>query len=362
MKNLLRKEKGKLFLLIILMICVLISGCSKQKPAAASSAAAPAVKEGEFLIRLGHSNSPDPDNIITYASTYFANRIEELTNKGIKVEIYPLNQTGNDGDQLTALQNGSQEMNYTAMTSIAPFCQPMYVYSLPYLLPNPDKVVPIIMALWDKNQDWLTKKAGLRLIGYAVAGYRQLSTSSKYKITDLASAKGMKIRIPPNAISEATFRKLGLEPVAMGVNEVFTSLQQGVVSAQENCLTFIRSEHLYEVQSYIIDINWQYNMGMFTMSEQFYQKLPQKYQEIVTQVGKEMTEKVIAKFSEMDTNDINYLKNPGKIEFLGKPADYDKWVEIGKSVWENSYSVIGGGDAQAGKAVVDEIISVINKY
>ena len=346
-----RKRRVILVLLTIVLVSVSVfAGGNKE-----------AGSQGQFLIRLGHSNSPDPDNIITYASTYFANRVQELTNGGVKVEIYPLNQLGNDSDQLTALQNGSQEMNYTAMTLLAPLCSPMYVYSLPYLFTDPSKVVSTIMALWDKNNDWLVKRANLRLIGYAVAGYRQLSTNSKYPVRDLASARGMKIRIPPNAISEATFRRLGLEPVALPYNETFTSLQQGVADAQENCLTAVRSDHFYEVQSYIVDINWQYNMGMFTMSEQFFQKLPKNYQDAITQAGKEMTEKVIAKFDEMDADDIRYLKNDGKLQFLGMPSDYNRWVEIGKSVWDDSYSVIGDGNATTGKAIVDEILAVINR-
>ena len=353
-------RKGSLLLLTAIMASILIAGCSKGSSSSSGNAAASS--GDQFVIRLGHSNSPEPDNIITYASTIFKDRVEELTNKNITVEIYPLNQTGNDGDQLTALQNGSQEMNYTAMKSVAPFCPPIYVYSLPYLFPDPDKVVPIIMSLWDTNQDWLTKRSGLRLIGYAVAGYRQLSTSSKWRVTDLASARGMKIRIPPNAISEVTFRKLGLEPVAMGFSDTFNAMQQGVVDSQENCLVAVRSDHFYEVQSFITDIQWQYNMGMFTMSEQFYQRLPQNYQEAVTLAGKEATDKVIAKFYETDADDIRYLKDVGKLEFLGMPTDYDRWVEIGKSVWEESFSVIGDGDAAAGKAIVDQIVAVINQH
>ena len=166
-----------------------------------------------------------------------------MTKKRIKVEIFPLNQTGGDADQITALQNGSQEMNYTAMTILAPVCSPMYVYSLPYLFTDPTKVEATIKALWDKNNDWLVKKANIRLIGHAVAGFRQLTTSSKWKVTDLASAKGMKIRIPPNKISEATFRKLGLVPVALPFPETFSALQQGVADAQENCLVAVRSDH-----------------------------------------------------------------------------------------------------------------------
>ena len=361
MEKFLGKGKVVLLFLVIAMIS-LAAGCTKAaQPSPGTAGSAAAVKEGEFTIRLGHSNSTEETNIITYASTYFKNRVEELTSKGIKVEIYPLNQLGSDGDQVTALQNGSQEMNYTAMTVVAPVCSPIYVYSLPYLFTDPNKVEASIKALWDKNNEWLIKRSNLRLLGYAVAGFRQLSTSSKYPVKDLASARGVKIRIPPNAISEATFRKLGLEPVALPYSETFTSLQQGVADAQENCLVAVRSDHFYEVQSYISDINWQYNMGMFIMSEQFYQKLPQKYQEAVILAGKEMTDKVIAKFYESDADDIQYLKETGKMQFLGMPTDYDKWVEVGKSVWEESYSVIGDGNVQTGKAIVDEVVDIINR-
>jgi C4-dicarboxylate-binding protein DctP len=347
----------KILLLLVLCSIAIMAGCGNSS----SSQTATSSTNEDFIIRMGHSNSPDENNIITYASNYFSNRIKELTSGKIKVEIYPLNQLGNDRDQVTALQNGSQEMNYTSVMTLAPFCPPLYYFSLPYILTGPEEAIAAVRAMWDKNDNWLITKSNLRTVSYAFAGFRNLTTSAKYPVTNLASAKGIKIRIPPNAISEAAFRTLGFEPVAMDFSEVFTSLQQGVIDGQENCLTAVRSDHFYEVQAYETDIQWQYNLGMFTISEPFFQKLPENFRNAIISTGKEMTELEIKKFEEMDADDIKFLQEKGGLKFLDKPTDYDQWVAIGKSIWADQYSLIGGGDAAAGKAILDEVLGIIAK-
>ncbi len=331
---------------------------------AASMSMAPAVSadgpEKTYTIRLGHSNPEDPNNIVHYTSLFFKEKVEEYSNGAIEVEIYPSNQLGDDQDQIRALQNGSQEMTYTSVQNYAVFCAPLYYFSLPYMFTSQEAAESAVNAMWEQNNEWLTQKAGLRGVAYAFAGFRNLTTDEKHPVTDLASAKGVKVRIPSNAISEAAFTALGFTPVPMGYSEVFTAMQQGVVNGQENCLTAAVSESYAEVQKYVTDIQWQYTIGMFAIAEDFFQSLPTELHEAVIKAGKEANAAEIEKFAEMNEADIQTLKDDG-MEFLGLPTDYDNWVSTAKDTWSAQYATIGEGNEEAGQAIVDKVVEIITK-
>lgn len=250
-------------LLAVSMAVTLLTACGgaggSDSGSTAGSGSNPA--DMSYTIRLGHSNPEDENNIVHYTALTFKERVEEYSNGAIHVEIYPSNQLGDDQDQIRALQNGSQEMTYTSVQNFAVFCPPLYYFSLPYMFEDQEKAESAVNAMWDQNDAWLREKANLHTVGYAFAGFRNLTTNEKNPVTDLTSAKGIKVRIPSNAISEAAFTALGFEPVPMAYSEVFTAMQQGVVNGQENCLTTAVSESYNEVQKYVTDIQWQYTIG-----------------------------------------------------------------------------------------------------
>ncbi|MEM5768139.1 MAG: TRAP transporter substrate-binding protein [Bacillota bacterium] len=293
-----------------------------------------------------------------YLSLTFKEKVEEYSNGAIKVEIYPSNQLGDDQDQIRSLQNGSQEMTYTSVQNFAVFCPPLYYFSLPYMFKDQTAAESAVNAMWEQNDTWLKEKANLHTVGYAFAGFRNLTTDAKHPVTDLASAKGVKVRIPSNAISEAAFTALGFEPAPMAYSEVFTAMQQGTVNGQENCLTTAVSESYHEVQQYVTDIQWQYTIGMLTISNSFYEKLPADLQKAVDQAGKDATKAELDKFAEMNEKDIQNLKDNG-MQFLGQPTDYDQWIKIGKGVWPDQYAMIGEGDAAAGEKIVNTVLDII---
>lgn len=365
---------------LLLVFCLVLSGCGKT-PEGEDSAKAPdaggeksedsnqasddnatqgsdQAAEASYTIRLGHSNPDVEGNIVQYASEVFAEKVAEYSNGAINVEIYPSNQLGDERDQMRALQNGSQEMVYGSVQNFATFAPPFYYLSLPYIFTSGEMAEKAVFELWDQHTEWMVEKGGMRPVGWAVAGFRNLTTSADRPVTTLDDAKGVKVRIPPNAVSEAAFKAFGFEPVSLPFSEAFTALQQGVVEGQENCYTTVRAEHYDEVQKYVTDIQWQYTIGIFGMSEIFFDSLPADLQDAVIKAGKDATAAEMEMAKELDAGDIAYLEEKG-MEFLGVPTDYEAWVEKGRSIWEDQYELIGEGDAAAGKAIVDAVLEVL---
>ena len=70
-------------------------------------------------------------------------------------------------------------------------------------------------------------------------------------ITSLDDLKGLKMRVPNVPLFVDVWSALGAQPTPMAFSEVFTSLQNGTIDAQENPLALIRSANFNEVQSHV---------------------------------------------------------------------------------------------------------------
>ena len=96
----------------------------------------------------------------------------------------------------------------------------------------------------------LMEACGMKCLGYFTRGPRYI-TSTK-KLTCVADCNNLVIRTPQSAMTVAAFQALGAKPTPMALSEVFTSLQQGTIEAQENPLAMIETQSFYEVCPYLI--------------------------------------------------------------------------------------------------------------
>jgi TRAP-type C4-dicarboxylate transport system substrate-binding protein len=125
----------------------------------------------------------------------------------------------------------------------------------------------------------------------------------------------------------------------MSYSELFTALQQKTVDAQETPITLIYSSRLYEVQKYISFTGHVYAVIPFIVSEQFFQKLPKEYQDLLMEAGKMLevndrkyTDDADAGFIEEMReygNEINELTMDEINVFADKAKPvYEKYVDI----------------------------------
>ena len=104
-------------------------------------------------------------------------------------------------------------------------------------------------------------------------------------VRNVAELKGVKLRVPPLEMYRATWEYLGASPVPMGVAELFTSLQQGVVDGQENPLEVIEGQKFNEVQKYVIETGHVIGAMTWILSEQRFKSLPPDVQKLLQEQG-----------------------------------------------------------------------------
>jgi tripartite ATP-independent transporter DctP family solute receptor len=95
----------------------------------------------------------------------------------------------------------------------------------------------------------IIEKARVRPIAYFARGPRNLTSNRPIKSPD--DLNGLKLRVPNVPLFVDVWKSLGASPTPMAFSEVFTSLQNATIDAQENPLALIKSANFNEVQKFV---------------------------------------------------------------------------------------------------------------
>jgi tripartite ATP-independent periplasmic transporter solute receptor, DctP family len=198
--------------------------------------------EPVVVLKAGHA--VDPSHPYHRGLVEFARLIENRTNGKYRIDLYPSAQLGNERDMIEGLQLGTLDLVVTSTGPVSNFVPRMGVVDLPYLFKNRQHAYTVLDGPIGESLLEGFKGNGIVGLAFWENGFRCL-TNSRRPIKTPEDVKGLKIRTMENI---ATFKCLGASPTPMAWSEVFTSLQQGVLDGQENPISIIYHQRIYEVQ------------------------------------------------------------------------------------------------------------------
>lgn len=213
----------------------------------------------------------------------FKKIVEEKTNGGIKVELYPAGQLGTEKEMLEQVCTGViQGMRGGQMD----FVPKLLVFTLPFLCENSEQVTRLM------NSDFATKicesskKDGALILGLGDAGgFRQYS-NNVHPIHVPADLKGLKMRSNGMDTIDKTFEALGASVTSVPYSDLYMALKTGVADGQENPWVNVEGMKFYEVQKYFTELNYQFHPDPFYVNLDWFESLPADYQQILKDATK----------------------------------------------------------------------------
>lgn len=204
----------------------------------------------------------------------------------MKLEVYPSEQMAKELEAIRLIQAGVIDMTTTGSTlnnwmEIAALCE------MPFFLKDTLEMKALMEGKIGKKieQDML-EVCGLRPLGYFQRGPRHLT--SKRPIRHPDELNGLILRVPSVPSFVTAWSAMGAKPTPMAFSEVFTSLQQGTIEAQENPFALIRSAGFAEVQGYVNltehVISWIYPV----IGEKQFQAFPDDLKTIFLEAAEDM--------------------------------------------------------------------------
>jgi len=163
----------------------------------------------------------------------------------------------------------------------------MNVLDLPFLFRDASHAYKVLdgeigRGLLDKFE-----AVGIKGLAFWENGFRHVTTG-KTPVERPADLKGLKIRVMENRVHQAAFRQLGADATPMAWGEVFTSLQQGLLDAQENPIPIVSTFKLYEVQKYLSLTGHVYSPAPVLMSKKTWDRMPPDVQKILLDTAMEV--------------------------------------------------------------------------
>lgn len=230
------------------------------------------------------TNDSAEDTVTHLMTLKFAELLKQKSGGTYTADVYPSGQLGGDRELLQSCQAGDIAFVLQTTAPQVNFVPKLSVFDLPNLFPtiqvarnSIDKFLPTVAKEYEK--------AGFKILGIGDQGFRVMSSNKK--VEKLADFKGIKIRTMENKYHIAYWKALGANPTPLPWGEVYLSLQQGTIAAQENPLEVIVAGKLYEQQKYAILTNHVLHSITITMSKKIYDKLPAEDQKIIQDTATE---------------------------------------------------------------------------
>jgi len=187
------------------------------------------------------------------ATESIGKKLEAATNGRLSIQMYPSAQLGAEKETIEQTQIGAIQLLRVSAGTIGPIVDDINVVNMPFLFKNmaqAEKMMdgPVGQELLDKIT--ANANAGLVALCWMNSGSRSIY-NSKRPIKTIDDVKGLKIRVQGNPIFIDMMNALGGNGVAMGYDQVFSSLQTGVVDgAENNPPSYVFSNHYTAAKYY----------------------------------------------------------------------------------------------------------------
>ena len=274
----------------------------------------------DFTLKFGYL--VNNQNIWGEAATKFK-QIAEAESKGrIEVKLYPSEQLGKEMDVINSIQLGTADMTITG-ESLQNWAPKAALIAVPYAITSSKQLKEVVDGKVGKEiKEQIIKRTGLKPIAWFERGPRYLT--SNRKIIEPSDLDGLKLRVPNVPLFVKVWQKLGAKPIPMAFSEVFTSLQQHTIDAQENPLSLINNASFYEVQKYVNLTAHVRSWIYVVIGQDKFNSMPKDLQLVVLDAAKKMQDYEHEMFA---SNEIKLRKNLEKHGMIFVKSDVSAFKE-----------------------------------
>ena len=263
----------------------------------------------------------------------FAELVNEKSDGRIEVQVYPAGQMGEMTDILTAVQSGSMQMTRTNPSWLADAgVSSMNLLALPFVFDDLDSANKVLDS--DVGQKILNQveesDTMVKALGYLEPSGRYFFFKNK-KVANLKDIAGLKIRVQTNDLATKMVSSLGASATPISYNELYSSLQTGIVDGADNPLMGILNMSFYEVGSYVLDMPHQYEASVIIINSDFFNSLSEEDQAVINEAMEEGAEYFKQISDEALEGYRSQLEEKG-MEFV-TPDDPQEWKDAAQTIY-----------------------------
>lgn len=237
----------------------------------------------DVTLRYAHVGA-EGDVQTRYASEVAA-LVAERSGERIEIQLYPSSQLGGVAEMVDGVRSGAISMGHHDFASLARIVPEVAVFNGPFVYRDAGHALratdPASSPPLQEINQRLVEEGGIRIIGHIYRGARHIS--AKFPVQSPADLQGRPFRAVPLDLWVSMVKGFGAIPTPVEVAELPTALMTGVVVGQENPLTMINANALYEVQSHVSLTGHMHSVLAVFVNEDAWQELPEEDRALVSQ-------------------------------------------------------------------------------
>lgn len=205
-----------------------------------------AATAGAETITLGHFGAPGEP--VSSAAETFKAKLEELSGGEFTVDIQGHSALGDAKEMIEQTQLGAIQACLVSQGSLDKYDIRYALVTAPYVYSGYEQAYAVVdgpFAEW--VSDGVLESFDLHNVGPWDYGFRCL-TNSQREVKSPADVAGLKIRTPSEVQKVACFEALGADVQQVAFSELITALKQKTVDGQENPLSTIYNNSMWEAE------------------------------------------------------------------------------------------------------------------
>ena len=178
-------------------------------------------------------------------------KLEAATSGRIKLKMFPNMALGDEKSMIEQTQAGGIDILRTSLGPMGPVVPEVNVFNMPFVFRNAAHMRAVIDGpIGDEILKKITDSS-VNLVGLAWMDGGTRNLYSKKAVRKPADLGGQKIRMMGNPLFVDTMNAMGGSGVSMGMAELFSSMQTGVVDgAENNEPTYVTQNHFTVTKFY----------------------------------------------------------------------------------------------------------------
>jgi tripartite ATP-independent transporter DctP family solute receptor len=229
-------------------------------------------------VRLRYAHVGAEGDIQYWFAEEAAKKIPQVTEGRVTVQVFPNSQLGGVQEMIDGVKSGAISIGHHEFASLDRLAKDIAVFNAPFVyrdgahaLAATDPRKSEVLQEFNKR---LVDAGNMRIVGRLFRGARQMT--AKQAVYSPADLQGKRFRGVPIQLWTTMIRGFGAIPTPVEVAELPTALMTGMVIGQENPLTMINANKLYEVQTHVMLTGHMQNVLPVFVNERVWQSISEK--------------------------------------------------------------------------------------
>ena len=293
-------------------------------------------------IRITLSDIDSSETVPGRSSSGVAELVYEKSNGRIIIDVFPGGQLGDEAENVENLRSGAvgiTRINVANLQTRGIDIPEFTLCGLPYLFRSREHAEAFFysedgQALSDRIAE-VTNGEIYALDGYTIASPRHFFF--KTPVNSMAEAAGKKVRSESTPIKIDMMSAFGMSATPMGLNDVYSALQTGMIDGGEHNISNYKNYAFNEQCPYVLLTGHNYNSNIYLISGTVVNQLSEEDLALLNECFREIAGWASDAFEAEDDELMGELEAAG-VTFT-EPEDIEVWQDAAQKL----YSKYGAG-------------------